>query len=93
MPCAGVLANVEINNKPLVRGKNVTGFANTEEAAVGLTGVVPFLVEDKMNQLGANYSKADDWSSYVITDGTLITGQNPASSADAARTLLKKLQK
>ncbi|HET8753738.1 MAG TPA: type 1 glutamine amidotransferase domain-containing protein [Salinimicrobium sp.] len=89
----GVLANVEINNEPLVRGKNVTGFANTEEEAVGLTDVVPFLVEDKLNQLGANYSKCSDWSSYVMVDGTLITGQNPASSADAARELLKKLEK
>lgn len=89
----GVLGNVEIHNEPLVRGKNVTGFANSEEEAVGLTDVVPFLVEDKMNQMGANYSKGEDWSSYVKVDGTLITGQNPASSADAARELLKKLQK
>lgn len=88
-----VLANVEDHKKPLVRGKNVTGFANTEEQAVGLTEVVPFLVEDKLNQLGANYSKGEDWSSYVITDGRLITGQNPASSERAARELLNMLQK
>lgn len=88
----GALANVEDGKKPLVRGKNVTGFANSEEAAVGLTNVVPFLVEDKMNQLGANYSKGDDWSSYVVVDGKLITGQNPASSEKAAHELLKQLQ-
>jgi len=89
----GVLANVEDHKKPLVRGKKVTGFANSEEDAVGLTNVVPFLVEDKMNQLGADYSKGDDWSSYVLVDGKLITGQNPASSEKAARELLNMLQK
>lgn len=89
----GVLANVEDHKKPLVRGKNVTGFTNSEEEAVGLTNVVPFLVEDKMNQLGGNYSKGDDWSSYVLVDGKLITGQNPASSEKAARELLRLLQK
>lgn len=89
----GVLGNVEENKEPLVRGKNVTGFANSEEEAVGLTNVVPFLVEDKMNQMGANYSKGDDWSSYVMVDGKLVTGQNPASSEKAARELLRLLQK
>ena len=89
----GVLANVEDHKKPLVRGKKVTGFTNSEEDAVGLTNVVPFLVEDKMNQLGANYSKGEDWSSYVVVDGKLITGQNPASSDKAARELLRLLQK
>ena len=89
----GVLGNVEENKKPLVRGKNVTGFANSEEEAVGLTNVVPFLVEDKMNQMGANYSKGEDWSSYVMVDGKLVTGQNPASSEKAARELLRLLQK
>lgn len=89
----GVLANVEDHKKPLVRGKNVTGFTNSEEEAVELTNVVPFLVEDKMNQLGANYSKGEDWSSYVMVDGKLVTGQNPASSEKAARELLRLLQK
>lgn len=89
----GVLANVEDHKEPLVRGKKVTGFANSEEDAVGLTNVVPFLVEDKMNQLGADYSKGADWSSYVQVDGKLITGQNPASSEKAARELLRLLQK
>lgn len=87
----GVLGNCEYNNEPLVRGKDVTGFANSEEEAVGLTDVVPFLVEDKMNQMGANYSKGEDWSSYVRIDGKLITGQNPASSEEAARALLRML--
>ena len=89
----GVLANVEDQKEPLVRGKDVTGFANSEEEAVGLTEVVPFLVEDKMNQLGANYSKGEDWGSYVMLDGKLITGQNPASSEKAARELVRLLQK
>lgn len=87
----GVLANTKSNNEPLVRGKEVTGFANSEEDAVGLTDVVPFLVEDKMNQMGANYSKGEDWSSYVKIDGKLITGQNPASSEEAAKALLRFL--
>lgn len=86
------LANVESDKEPLVRGKNVTGFTNSEEDAVGLTDVVPFLIQDKMNQLGANYSKADDWNSYVLVDGNLITGQNPASSEKAAQELLKMLK-
>lgn len=88
-----VLANVQENKNPLVRGKKLTGFTNSEEQAVQLTDVVPFLVEDKMNQLGANYSKGEDWSSYVVVDGKLITGQNPASSEKAARELLRQLQK
>ena len=88
-----VLANVEDHKEPFVRGRNVTGFSNSEEEAVGLSEVVPFLVEDKMNQMGANYSKAEDWSSYVVVDRKLITGQNPASSEKAARELLKALQK
>lgn len=85
------LANTRYHNEPLVRGKEVTGFANSEEDAMGLTDVVPFLIEDKMNQLGANYSKGEDWSSYVKVDGKLITGQNPASSEEAAKALLRFL--
>ena len=88
----GVLKNALDHERPIVRGKNVTGFANTEEEAVGLTEVVPFLVQDVMNQLGANYSKGEDWSSYVMVDQHLITGQNPASSEKAAQVLLEKLQ-
>lgn len=84
----GVLGNVNTNSQPLVRGKEVTGFSNSEEEAVGLTNVVPFLVEDKLNQMGANYSRGEDWSSYVQVDGKLVTGQNPASSEEAARALL-----
>ena len=75
----------------VVAGKSVTGFTNTEEAAVQLTNVVPFLVEDMLSENGGNYSKAADWQPFVITDGLLITGQNPASSAPAARALLKAL--
>ena len=76
---------------PLVQGKAVTGFTNTEEAAVGLTGVVPFLVEDMLKANGGLYEKADDWAVHVVTDGKLITGQNPASSKAAAEALLKLL--
>ena len=76
---------------PVVKGKAVTGFTNTEEAAVGLTGVVPFLVEDMLKQNGASYSKMEDWQPHVVTDGLLITGQNPASSEPVAKALLEKL--
>jgi putative intracellular protease/amidase len=76
---------------PVVKGKAVTGFTNTEEQAVGLTQVVPFLVEDMLKQNGARYSKLADWQPYVVTDGLLITGQNPASSEPAAKALLEKL--
>lgn len=80
------------DGEPLVNGKSVTGFTNSEEAAVGLTDVVPFLVEDALNDNGGRYSKGADWASYVTTDGNLITGQNPASSAAAAQALLKQLR-
>ncbi|MGM3389085.1 type 1 glutamine amidotransferase domain-containing protein [Stutzerimonas stutzeri] len=76
----------------LVKGKRVTGFTNTEEAAVQLTEVVPFLLEDKLKEIGGDYSKGPDWSSYVQVDGLLITGQNPASSEEAAQELLKSLK-
>lgn len=72
----------------LVKGRSVTAFSNSEEAAVELTAVVPFLLEDELQALGGVYSKGDDWSSYVLTDGQLITGQNPASSEAAARAVL-----
>jgi len=75
----------------LVRGKSVTGYSNTEEAAVGLTKAVPFLVEDVLKKNGGNYSKAADFKPHVLTDGNLITGQNPASSAAAAKAVLKQL--
>ncbi|WP_348700406.1 type 1 glutamine amidotransferase domain-containing protein [Duganella fentianensis] len=88
----GVLRHVKAaDGAPLVRGKQVTGFTNTEEDAVGLTNVVPFLVEDMLKQHGAQYSKVADWQSYVVTDGLLVTGQNPASSEAAAEALLKLL--
>ncbi|WP_336987236.1 type 1 glutamine amidotransferase domain-containing protein [Altererythrobacter aquiaggeris] len=76
------------DGKPLVSGKSVTGFTNTEEEAVGLTDVVPFLVEDMLKENGGNYQKGDDWASFVVTDGKLVTGQNPASSEEAAKKLL-----
>ena len=79
------------DGKPLVSGKKVTGFTNTEEEAVGLTEVVPFLVEDMLTSNGAAYEKGEDWASFVVTDGTLVTGQNPASSEEAARKLLALL--
>jgi putative cofactor-binding repeat protein len=76
---------------PLVKGKTVTGFSNTEEAAVGLTDVVPFLVEDALKANGGRYSRAEDWASHAVVDGNLITGQNPASSEATARALLEAL--
>jgi putative intracellular protease/amidase len=75
----------------VVHGKQVTGFTNTEEDAVGLTEVVPFLVEDMLAANGGVYSKAADWQPYVITDGLLVTGQNPASSEPAAHALMALL--
>ncbi|MFM0436055.1 type 1 glutamine amidotransferase domain-containing protein [Paraburkholderia strydomiana] len=86
----GVLRHVTtLDGKPLVEHKQVTGFTNSEEAAVGLTEIVPFLVEDELKARGGIYSKSDDWAPYVVTDGLLITGQNPASSSSAAATLMK----
>lgn len=88
----GVLRHVKgSDGKPLVAGRKVTGFSNSEEEAVGLTNVVPFLVEDMLKEQGGQYSKGDDWSSYVLVDGLLITGQNPGSSEETAQALLKKL--
>jgi putative intracellular protease/amidase len=81
------------DGSPLVKGRKVTGFTNSEEAAVGLVDVVPFLVEDMLKELGGNYSKAGDFQPYVVRDGLLITGQNPASSEPAAEALLKVLAK
>ena len=79
------------DGKPIVSGKEVTGFTNTEEEGVGLTNVVPFLVEDMLKANGASYQKGDDWASFVVVDGKLVTGQNPASSEEAARKLLALL--
>ncbi|MFH8133851.1 type 1 glutamine amidotransferase domain-containing protein [Pantoea osteomyelitidis] len=76
---------------PLVAGKRVTGFTNSEEKAVGLLEVVPFLVEDELRSLGGNFERTDDWGVYAVTDGHLVTGQNPASSAVTAQELLKLL--
>lgn len=88
----GVLRHVKAaDGSPLVQGKKVTGFANSEEAAVGLTDVVPFLVEDMLKQNGGLYSKTGDWGVHVLRDGLLITGQNPASSGPAAKELVKAL--
>jgi len=86
----GVLRDVKTaEGTPLVQGRKVTGFTNTEEAGVGLTEVVPFLVEDMLKAAGGHYSKGPDWGSYVVTDGVLTTGQNPASSAETAAVLLR----
>ena len=89
----GVLRRAKAaDGTPLVKGRKVTGFANTEEAAAQLTQVVPFLVEDMLKLNGGVYSKGPDWKSYVLIDGKLITGQNPASSAEAARAALAQLK-
>ena len=79
------------DGKPLVFGKTVTGFTNTEEEGVGLTKVVPFLVEDMLRANGGLYQKGADWGSFVVVDGKLVTGQNPASSEEAAQKLLTLL--
>jgi putative intracellular protease/amidase len=89
----GVLRHAKApDGSPLVKGKPVTGFSNSEEAAVGLTDVVPFLVEDSLKENGGLYSTATDWHPWVRTAGNLITGQNPASSEPAARATLDLLQ-
>ena len=80
------------DGEALVKGKKVTGFTNGEEKAAGLTDVVPFLVEDMLKKNGGNYSKGDDWAEYVLIDGNLITGQNPASSGLVAEKLYDKLK-
>ena len=79
------------DGSPLVRGRSVTGFTNTEEAAVKLTDVVPFLVEDMLKENGGEFSRGADWQAYAVTDGNLITGQNPASSESTARALVAQL--
>ena len=87
------LKNVkDVQGNPLVVGKKVTGFTNSEEEAVGLTDVVPFLVEDMLKKNGGIYSKKEDWAAYAIQDGNLITGQNPASSELVAEKLLENLK-
>lgn len=88
----GVLRHVkQPDGSPLVQGKKVAGFTNSEEEAVGLTNVVPFLVEDMLKANGGLYSKGPDWASYVVRDGLLITGQNPGSSSEAAKVLIDVL--
>src|SRR5579864_5934458 len=84
-----VFHRVTYQGAPLVKGKRVTGFTNGEEEAVHLTHVVPFLVEDELKRVGGLYEKAADWQSFAITDGRVITGQNPASSTAAARALIQ----
>jgi putative intracellular protease/amidase/catechol 2,3-dioxygenase-like lactoylglutathione lyase family enzyme len=85
----GVLRHVTYKGEPLVKGKRVTGFTNGEEEEMKLTKVVPFLVEDELLRLGAVFEKKANWQPFSITDGRLITGQNPASSTSAAQALLK----
>ena len=85
----GVLRHVRYKGQPLVKGKQVTGFTNGEEEFMKLTKVVPFLVEDELLRLGAIFEKKKNWDPFTITDGRLITGQNPASSTVTAQALLK----
>jgi len=89
----GVLRHAKTaDGKPLVQGRQVTGFSNAEEAAVQLTDVVPFLVEEELKKLGGLYSSGPDWQSHVVSDGLLITGQNPGSSVGVAKALLERLK-
>lgn len=88
----GALVKVRAaNGQPLVAGRRVTGFTNSEEAAVGLSAVVPFLIEDEFIRLGGHYQKSPDWQAHVVTDGRLVTGQNPGSSEGVAQALLSLL--
>jgi putative intracellular protease/amidase len=86
-----VLRHVQYQGQSIVKGKRVTGFTNSEEEAVQLTKVVPFLLEDELKRLGGQYEKTDDWQSLAIIDGRLITGQNPTSSEATAKALLSVL--
>jgi putative intracellular protease/amidase len=86
-----VFHRVTYQGAPLMKGKRVTGFTNGEEAAVALTHVVPFLVEDELKRIGGLYEKAPDWEAFAVVDGRLVTGQNPASSTTAAKALLEVL--
>ncbi len=79
------------DESPMVEGKQVTGFSNSEEQAVGLTDIVPFSLQDELVKRGASFSNAPDWQEYVVVDGLLVTGQNPASSEAAAKALIKLL--
>lgn len=88
-----VLHRVRYKGESIVKGKRVTGFANSEEEEMHLTQVVPFLVEDELKRLGGRYEKAPNWQSFVVVDGRLITGQNPASSSDGAHALLSLVAK
>jgi putative intracellular protease/amidase len=88
----GVLRHVKYKGEPIVQGKRVTGFTNEEEEEVQLTNVVPFLVEDELRRLGGLFEKGANWKAFAVTDGRLITGQNPASSTAAAKALLELLK-
>jgi putative intracellular protease/amidase len=88
---AGIFHRVMCQGEPLVKGKRVTGFTNGEEAAVNLTHVVPFLVEDELKRIGGIYEKAADWAPFAVVDGRVLTGQNPASSTAAAKAMLELL--
>ncbi|SHO55556.1 type 1 glutamine amidotransferase domain-containing protein [Vibrio quintilis] len=89
---SGVLRHVKAaNGEPLIKGRKVTGFTNSEEAGVELTDVVPFLIEDEFIRLGGLYEKGPDWAPYIVEDGKLVTGQNPASSEGVAKALLAQL--
>jgi len=89
----GALRHVKAaDGSPLIKGRRVTGFSNSEEAGVQLTEVVPFLIEDEFQKLGGQYEKGEDWGSFVIEDGKLVTGQNPASSEAAAEALLAQFK-
>ncbi len=88
----GVLRQVKTpDGSLLVKGKRVTGFTNSEEEGVGLTAIVPFLVEDELKKAGGLFERTDDWGEYAVVDGHLVTGQNPASSTVAAEELVKLL--
>jgi putative intracellular protease/amidase len=92
--CHATCALINVNNEdgtPIVNGRAVTGFSNSEEAAVGLTDVVPFLLEDELISKGGDYRKGDDWGVFTTQDGLIITGQNPASSVEVAQKVLSQL--
>jgi len=90
---AALLGARQVSGDSILKGRKVTGFSNTEETAVQLHTVLPFLLEDRLKELGGDYKKAEDWNAHVVIDGNLMTGQNPMSSRDIAVAVLKQLKK
>ncbi|SEF63808.1 MULTISPECIES: type 1 glutamine amidotransferase domain-containing protein [Marinobacterium] len=89
---AGLVNAKDVNGQPLVADRRVAAFTNSEEEAAGLTEQVPFLLETRIRELGANYESGPDFQTFAVRDGKLVTGQNPASSEEVARLVLEAVR-